>query len=201
MESREGRLIDIPYRTSPPLLFVYQQTAQLQAGAYTFPAGGKSPFTPERPIRPNSLYLFQTMDFAMDVEQNDFVAAPGSSAFRFSMYIQSDAGGPALREPVPLVKYLDKTPYILSILGSEMLGSAYPGMTTGSAAPTVNYNRLQGNVVGTLTQTAALIGKTSLTATMLFSVQEVTDDTFIAEFNARASRVRARPQRHGSNYQ
>ncbi len=195
----EGRLIDIPYRTSPPLLFVFQQTANLQAGAYDFPAGMKVPFSPERPIRANSLYLFQTMDFAMDIDQNDYLAAD-TEAFTFSMYVQSDAGGAALREPVPLVKYLDRTPYILSILGAEMMGSAYPGMTPGSAAPTINYNRLQGSILGNLVQTPALAGKTSVTATMLFSVQEITDETFISEFVKRAGRVKARANAQGNNY-
>lgn len=191
----EGRLADIPYRTSPPLLFVFQQTANLAAGVYDFPAGMKAAFSPERPIRANSLYLFKTIDFAMDIDENDYLAAD-SQAFTFSMYQQSDAGGPALREPIPLVKYLQRTPYALSILGNELLGTAYPGQTPNSPAATVQFNRLLGSVVGTLTQTPNLLGKTDVTATILFTAQEITDDNFIGDFVKRSGRpMRPRPER------
>jgi hypothetical protein len=185
----EGRLIDIPYRTSPPLLMVFQQTASLLAGGYAFPAGTKTVFSPERPIRPNSLYLFQTMDFAVDIAEGDYLAAV-TAAMNFSMYVQGDAA-PALREPVPLVKYLDKIPYALNILGTELLGDSYPGSANVAQTQGFTFNRLLGNITGTLTQTAALLGKASVTATMLFSVQEVTDRLFIQDFVQRGQRSRA----------
>jgi len=187
----EGRLIDIPYRTSPPLIMVFQQTANLIAGVYTFPAGLKSVFTPSRPINPNSLYIFQTMDFAVDVAEGDYLGAV-SAAMNFSMYVQSDAS-PALREPIPLVKYLQRIPYILNILGSELLNESYPGAVSAPQTQGFMYNRLLGNITGVVTQTAALIGKTSLTGTMVFSVQEITDHAFIKDFVARGHR---NPQAH-----
>lgn len=191
----EGRLADIPYRTSPPLLFVYTETADLAAGAYTWPLGGKAAFTPTRPINPNSLYLFQTMDFACDVAQEDFQSAV-TTPLSFSMYLQSDGGSPALREPIPLVKYFNTIPYLLNILGTELLGEAYQNSSGISPAQGYSFNRLLGDVNGVLTQTPVLIGKGSITATLVFSVQEITDKNFIADFVARseASISKANPK-------
>jgi len=194
----EGRLNDIPYRTSPPILFVYTETATLAAGAYTWPLGGKSAFTPSRPINANSLYLFQTMDFAVDVDQADYQSAV-STALSFSMYIQSDAGSPALREPIPLVKYFNVLPYILNILGTELLGEAYQNSSGVSPAQGFTFNRLMGDVNGIVTQTAALIGKASLTATIVFSVQEITDKNFIKDFVDRSEAAMLRPKSPGQN--
>jgi hypothetical protein len=181
----EGRLNDIPYRTSPPLLFVYTNTASLIAGKYTYDVGIKTAFTPSRPINPNSLYIFKTMDFAADVAVEDYLGAI-TTALNFSMYVQSDAGGPALREPIPLVKYLQTIPYVLNILGTEMLGQAYPGNAAVTPTQGFEYNRLLGAIGGVLTQTAPLLGKGTLTLTVVFSVQEITDRNFISDFVARS---------------
>ncbi len=181
----EGRLNDIPYRTSPPLLFVYTETATLAAGAYDWPVGGKAAFTPTRPINANSLYLFKTMDFACDIDQADYQSAI-STQMSFSMYLQSDAGSPALREPIPLVKYYNTIPYILNILGTELLGEAYQNSSAVSPAQGYSFNRLLGDVNGTLTQTPTLLGKASITATLVFSVQEITDKNFIKDFVDRS---------------
>lgn len=181
----EGRLGDIPYRTSPPLLFVYTESATLTAGVYNWPVGVKSVFTPSRPINANSLYLFNTMDFACDIDQADYQGAI-SSQLNFSMYLQSDGGSPALREPIPLVKYFNTLPYILNILGSELLGEAYQNSSGISPAQGFTFNRLLGDINGTLTQTPTLLGKTSITATLVFSVQEITDRNFIKDFVDRS---------------
>lgn len=188
----DGRLVDIPYRTSPPILFVYEQTANLIAGTYDFPDGSKNTFTPSRPILANSLYIFNTLDFAADIAEIDYQSAR-NAAPQFSMYVQSDAGGPALREPIPLVKYFTVMPYILNILGTEMLGQAYPG--SAAVSPTQNFfnNRLMGSIVGNLTQVPALQGKTSITLTLVFTAQEITDRNFLQDFNDR-SEVGSRPR-------
>jgi len=181
----EGRLGDIPYRTSPPLLFVYTETANLAAGAYDWPNGVKAAFTPSRPINANSLYLFNTMDFACDIDQADYQSAI-STPLNFSMYIQSDAGSPALREPIPLVKYYNTLPYVLNILGTELLGEAYQNSSGISPAQGFTFNRLMGDVSGNLLQTPTLVGKASITATIVFSVQEITDKNFINDFVSRS---------------
>lgn len=192
----EGRLNDIPYRTSPPLLFVYTESAPLLSGAYTWTAGTKFAFTPSRPINANSLYLFKTLDFACDVDQSDYQSAI-ATALSFSMYLQSDGGSPALREPIPLVKYFNTLPYILNILGSELLGEAYQNASGVSPSQNFTFNRLMGDISGSLTQTQALIGKTNIAATLVFTAQEITDRNFIKDFVDRSEAGGPRTKQSG----
>jgi hypothetical protein len=183
-----GRLIDIPYWTSPPLVFTYRETALLGAvvpGEYTFVTALKAAFTPSRPIRPNALYAFDTFDFSMDVAEIDYQGAI-SVLPEFSMFLQSDSAGPTLREPIPLAKYFQTLPYRLHILGSELLEAAYPGQNAVTPTQGYSFNRLLGSVGGTLTQTAALSGKASVTAIIVFTVQEVVDEDFVSSFKALA---------------
>ncbi len=176
----EGRLIDIPYLTSPPLLFTFRQTAAVAAGVYTYPQATTIAFTPSRPIQPNILYMFDTVTFAFDIDENDYYGAIATLP-QFSMYLQSDSSAPSLREPLQLVKYFPALPYRLAIIGSELLGAS-----SDTALQGFQNNRLLGNVTGTLNQTPALLGKLSVTATLIFSAQEVSDNYFISEFKERS---------------
>lgn len=177
----DGRLNDIPYLSSPPLLFTYSQTAAVVAGSYTF-TNAKSVFTPSRPIQPNILYMFETMDFAMDIDQGDYFGAIATLP-QFSMYLQSDASSPAFREPMQLAKYFNTLPYKLAVMGSELLGVSDQPTLQG-----FQNNRLLGGVNGVLTQTPALLGKLSITAILVFAVQEISEHRFIADFKARAQK-------------
>lgn len=180
-----GKLIDIPYWTSPPLVFTYRETAALMAGEYTFLIGTKAVFTPSRPIRANALYMFRTFDFAVDMAEIDYLGAIDTLP-QFSMFMQSDSAAPALREPIPLAKYFDLLPYPLSILGTELLEQAYPGQNAVTPTQGYSYNRLLGSVEGVLNQTPALIGKASVTATIVLTAQEIVDEHFISDFKALA---------------
>lgn len=172
----QGRLIDIPYYNSPPLLFTYRQTANVVAGSYTFPQATKVAFAPSRPIQPNVLYMFESLTFAFDVDENDYFGAIATLP-QFSMFLQSDASAPSLREPVVLSKYFMALPYRLSIIGSELLGQS-----DNTAAQGFQFNRLLGNVTGVVTQTPALLGKLALTAIVVFTVQEIGDNDYISAF-------------------
>lgn len=189
---KNGRLIDIPYHTSPPLLFTFKQTAVSGAvvvGQYNFTTVPvtKIAFTPSRPINGNVLYSFQTVTFAMDIDQSEYQDAIQVQP-EFSMYLQSDATGPALREPIVLAKYLEIVPYRLHILGSDLLNAAYPGQSGFSAAAQgYSFNRLLGTVNGILNQTPSLIGRNSITAVLIFSVQEIVDDEFIRAFKGESA--------------
>lgn len=185
-----GRLIDVPYASSPPILFTYRQTAVLSGGFYDF--GGtsgsitKNAFLPDRPIQPNVLYLFDTITFAMDVDQNDYQAAIVTLP-QFSAYVQADASGPTLREPVVLPQYLVNVPYPLSFIGTATVQQNYPG----AVAPVGNVsasttNRFLGSVTGKLTATANLEGKQSITAILTLSAVEVKDNAFIEAFRNQA---------------
>lgn len=176
----EGRLIDIPYLTSPPLLFTFRQTAAVVAGSYTFPQTTTIAFNPSRPIQPNILYMFESVTFAFDIDENDYFGAIATLP-QFSMYLQSDAAAPSLREPLQLAKYLPALPYRLAVMGSELLGAS-----DNTALQGFQSNRLLGNVTGVLAQTPALIGKMSVTALLIFSVQEISDNKFIEDFKQRA---------------
>ena len=181
----EGRLIDIPYLTSPPLLFTFRQTANLSLGAYTF-TQAKIAFTPSRPIQPNVLYMFDTLDFSMDIAPEDYFGALSTQP-QFSMYLQSDASSPSLREPIVLSKYFDRLPYKLAIMGSELLGAS-----DNPTAQGFQHNRLLGGVASVLNQTPALLGKLSVSAILVFTVQEISDNQFIREFRERAQGSRGR---------
>lgn len=176
---------NLPYWTSPPLLFTYQNTVNVQAGSFTFAGTTKAAFTPSRPLLPNALYLFHTLDFACDADQGDYQGAIATQP-QFSMYVQSQASAPALREPIVLPKFYNTIPYRLSILGDKLLTDSYPLSSASPQPQGFTYNRLLGAISGVITLTNALLGKTSLTMTLIFSVQEVVDVNFINEFKARA---------------
>lgn len=176
----EGRLIDIPYLTSPPLLFTFRQSAAVVAGSYTFPQTTTIAFNPSRPIQPNILYMFDTVTFAFDIDENDYFGAISVQP-QFSMYLQSDSNAPTLREPLQLAKYFPALPYRLAVMGSELLGAS-----DNTALQGFQSNRLLGNVTGTLLQTPALLGKVSVTAILIFTVQEISDNRYIEEFKMRA---------------
>lgn len=170
-----GRLIDIPFSKSPPVLFTYRVTAGLALGVYDF-GGVTSPvrrtlFTPSRPINSNTLYLFDSMSFAMDIDQNDYQSAILTMP-QFSVWNQADAGANALREPVSLDKYFENYRYRLTLMGGQNAGQS----------DATRFNKLFGSVTGVIQQTAALVGKASLTAIVKFTAQEVTDQQFIAAF-------------------
>lgn len=172
----QGRLIDIPYAKSLPVLFTYRVTAPLALGQYDF--GGvttpvrRTPFLPERPLLPNALYLFDSLSFSMDVDQNDYQAAIDVMP-SFAVYNQADAGAVALREAVSLDKYFENYRYRLSLLGS---------LSTQESNAGGRFNKLYGSVSGVVNQTANLVGKASLTAIIKFTAMEVADKAFIRAF-------------------
>ncbi len=186
-----GRLIDIPYGKSPPVIFSFRQTAPLALGVYDFGGVGsplvRSLFTPNRPILPNVLYIFSGLSFSMDVDQNDYQGAIASLP-AFSTFLQSDASAPAFREPILLDKYFENYSYILSLMGSSSVNR--PANTGGDT-----FNKLFGSVTGTVNQTAALVGKASLTAIVKMTAQEISDGEFISQYtkmgNAAAQAKRA----------
>lgn len=176
-----GRINDIPYNDSPPLKFTYQQAAALSLGTYTFTAGTRQAFTPDRPINPNVLYHFRSLDFMVDVDEIDFTQNVGAW-ISFSMYLQSEAGSPALREPILLPKYFQNLEHTAFILGSQMLEAAYPGGVANTTTQGFTFNRLLGNLAGTVSQSTALLGKQSLNGIVLLTVQEIVDQEFIGAF-------------------
>lgn len=173
-----------------PLLFTYRQTATVGAGAYNFSSDTTAnAFTPDRPISQNVLYIIKTMSFAMDIAEEDYWSAIdptlGGVLPEFSMYVQAEGGAPALREPLVLSRYFERLPYLLPLIGKDLLTDAYPGSSASPVAQSFNQNRLLGLVRGNLAQTASLLGKASITAIISFTVHEITDQELIAQIQGR----------------
>ncbi len=181
-----GRLIDIPYVSTVPLLFTFQQSATVNGLLqYTFPIN-KQAFQPDRPIRPNALYMFTEIEVAFNIDEFDYFGAmnvySGTTVNvpRFHLYTQSELA-PAMREPLQLQKYIRNMPYPLHILGKELQEASY-NISGTPGTQTTNTNRLLGTFEGTVSQTAALTGVANLTGIVQLSALEISDDAFIQEF-------------------
>lgn len=155
-------LNDIPYWTSRPVQFVYQSTAVLAAGQYTW-SDSPSSLLVTRPIRQNYLYIFRAITLSADISEQDFtenvVTAP-----QFMVYLQQSANAAIFREPVRMVKYFEDFPFPLA--------------WTSQTDP----DSLLASFTGQVEQGAALIGKSDITLTGIISATEVVDQNFISEF-------------------
>ena len=164
------RAEDLPYWGSPPIQYVYESTANLVAGFYTW-ADNPSALTPNRPVRPNVLYFFRTISMAADIEELDFTSAIITTP-QFNTHLLSDATAPLFREPVLMNKFFNQLPYRL--WWSSQQGSDNSDRNTG--------DRLFGTWAGVLQQTPALVGKASITLKAIITAQEVSDEYFVNQF-------------------
>lgn len=164
------RAEDLPYWGSPPIQYVYESTALLDAGFYTW-ADTPSVLTPDRPVRPNVLYFFRTISMAADIEELDFTSAivttPG-----FNTHLKSDAVAPLFRESVLMNKFFNQLPYRLWWASQQ--GSDNSDRQTG--------DQLLGSWAGSLSQIPALIGKSSITLKAIITAQEVSDEYYVNQF-------------------
>lgn len=148
----------VPLLTSPPILFQFSQTALLVAGSYEF-VGVRSPLSPTKPLRASATYWFRTITASADVSPSDYSGALSVIPV-FRLYTEQAAGGPFLNDGVQLGKYLDNLPYEY----------AYQ--------PVKEPNSFSGSIAGKLDQTATLLGKPSVTITVVFAAQEIMSDGF-----------------------
>lgn len=156
------RAEDLPYWGSPPVQYVYESTAQLVAGFYTW-ADVPSALTPNRPVRPNVLYFFRNISMAADIEELDFTGAIIATP-QFNAHLVSDATAPLFREPILMNKFFDQFDYRLWWSSQQ------------------ENDRLLGTWTGVLQQTPALIGKSSITLKTIITAQEVSDEYFVNQF-------------------
>lgn len=164
------RAEDLPYWGSPPIQYVYESTAILSAGFYTW-ADAPSALTPDRPVRPNVLYFFRNISMSADVEELDFTSAIVNTP-EFNTHLKSDAKAPLFREPVLMNKFYDQFEY-------RLWWSSQQG---GDSSTRVNADRLFGSWAGVLSQTPALVGKQSITLKAIITAQEVSDEYYINQF-------------------
>lgn len=156
------RLEDLPYISSPPVQFVYQSTAILNLGAYTW-ADDPAPLTVTRPILNNAVYFFRSVTLTADVQELDYTAnlltTPG-----FNVYRVSDASTPLFREPVLMANFFQQFEFRYCWLSKR------------------GDDSLLGTFRGTLLQGAGLVGKAAVTLKATISAQEIVDKEFLALF-------------------
>jgi len=156
------RIEDLPYWTSPPIQFVYESTAPLALGVYTW-NDLPTAFTPNRPIRPNFLYYFRNITLSADIEELDFIANIVTPPQYFT-FLDSTQQAVLFREPLVMNKFYQQFDYRLvwrTLTDPDTLRAAFTGQ---------------------LVQGAALIGKASITLKAIISAQEIVDDGYVTHF-------------------
>lgn len=156
------RLEDLPYHSSPPIQFVYESTASLSIGLYTW-ADAPSVLTPNRPVLTNAVYYFRNISLTADIADIDFTAAI-STVPEFFMFRQGDARAVMFREPLQMNKFFDQFDYRLCWLSQQ------------------EDDQLFAAFRGVLVQTANLIGKTSITLKAVITAQEIGDQNYVDLF-------------------
>lgn len=164
------RAEDLPYWGSPPIQYVYESTATLSAGFYTW-ADTPSAFSPDRPVRPNVLYFFRNISMSADIEELDFTSAIVTTP-SFNAHLQSDAKAPLFRESVLMNKFYNQFDY-------RLWWSSQQG---GDNSTRQSGDSLFGTWAGVLAQIPALVGKESITLKATITAQEVSDEYFVNQF-------------------
>ncbi len=157
-KSRVPRIEDLPYFTSPPVMFTYQKAASLVGGAYAW-ADRPSVLTPDRPILDNAVYYFRSVTMVADISELDFEASINVTP-QFRTFLASDANTILFREPILMTRYFQNFDYRLVWTASR------------------GDNQLRAGFTGTLLQTAGLLGKTSITLKAVISAQEIVDEEY-----------------------
>jgi len=156
---------DLPYWTSPPVQFVYESEAVLNAGLYQW-SDTPSVLSPNRPIQDNALYYFRSATLTADIAERDYEANILTSP-EFYTFLQSDARAVLFREPLIMNKYYQQFDYRLTWISRQ------------------SNNQLFAAFNGTLVQGPALVGVNSITLKAVISAQEIVDDNYIKLFQAK----------------
>lgn len=152
----------MPYGRSPITFFVGQVEAPLTLGSYVF-NGALTNFLTQTPLVPQSLYWFLDWNFSVDVAEADYTAAIVRTPL-VSVYERARPKQPVFRQPFPVpIYYANK--WILQ--GFRNL---------------ISPNELLFSIEGLVGQTPALLGKTSIRATVQFTAYEITDQALITRF-------------------
>lgn len=163
------RIEDLPYATSPPVQFVYQSTATLNLGSYTW-ADTPSAFTPNRPVRDNTLYFFRHLTFAADISELDFTANI-VTAPAFQTYLKSQANVMLFREPVNMVSFLKNWDFRFFLESQQE-----------ASDNSLTQDQILGTFRGSLLQGPGLVGKATITLSAIISAQEITQREYVTLF-------------------
>ena len=163
-----GRIEDMPYYSSPAIQFVYESTASLSLGSYTWDDGPSS-LTPDRPIAENVIYYIRGITLSADIDELDYSASITTTP-QFYTYKDSDSRTVLFREPIIMAKYFDQFPYRFIWQAGKVDDQLFAGFT------------------GVLVQVPSLIGKATITLKAIISAQEIIDDDFINLLKAKFAR-------------
>lgn len=161
------RLEDLPYSSSPPIQFVYRQTAALLAGQYRFRVTTPQPLAVLRPLIANSVYYFRSVTITADIDEGDYLSSILTIP-TFQMHPLSTGKQILFREPLVIAKYFQNFDYRLAWQTQR------------------EDDQLFCTISGLLDQTAGLIGKASITLSVVLSAQEIVDDSFIDRFTQKS---------------
>jgi len=163
------RLEDLPYLSSPPIQFVYESTATLALGVYTW-NDVASNLTPNRRILANTLYLFRNITLTADISAMDYSMATVTTP-AFYMFRQGDAKTVMFREPLLMPAFMSQFDYRLTWISQQDNDQLYAAFRGG------------------LVQTANLVGKNSITLQAVVSAQEISDKNFVEAFRRNYPRI------------
>lgn len=173
-----ARIEDLPYDTSPPIQFTYEQTASLNMGNFTFDSTTGS-LTPSRRLIANALYYFRTITLAADINELDFetntVVTPNFQMFlEGDSSVQGGSGLPLFREAIQMVKFYDFLDYRMTW------------------SPRKRNDQLYATFTGQIVQGPQLLGKSSVTLKAIIMAQEIVDENFIYAFRKKYPDIRGR---------
>jgi len=160
-----GRAEDLPYGSSPPVQFVYESTATLALGAYTW-ADAPSVLTPQRPILDNALYFFRSISLSADVTDFDFTTNITTRP-QFFMFLEGDSRATLFREPIEMNMFYQNFTY-------RFFWTSHQGQN----------DILFAAFRGVLIQGPGLVGKSTITLKSVISAQEIIDEQYISLFKA-----------------
>lgn len=194
----------IPYLKTEPLHAVFRSKArvgQIAAGFYDFAlllnAGQPTPngtnrANPRVDLDPANLYILDYFTFSADIAEEDYTAAiiddsapAGTDAGlpRFHLYVDSEVGGPILKQPLPLPQFYKEATYPkwreYSKEASDDIDAT--SIVLSGIKPT---NQFRGAFEARLEQIGALIGKQIITLTLTLGMLEVRDENFIRDYKA-----------------
>lgn len=152
----------LPWHTSKPIFAVGQEIAPLVGGKYVF-SNQLLEFSPPEIFTENALYIISQISFNCDVSVLDYQAAIVKNP-TLMLHQSADGNTPLLRKQLVLPTYLEQ---------QEFVHPFYPRHSP---------NHLNFSLRGEIAQTAALVGKTALKASIMVTYYEVVDDKFIQEF-------------------
>ena len=153
----------LPWHNTKPLFCTGEYEVPLVGGVYTWDVNNLQSFSPIESLTSNALYIISQVSFSLDVSILDYQAA--TLQIPSVQFHQSAEGyAPLLRQRISAPSFLDQQEFIHPFLSKH------------------SPNELKFSISGVLEQTPALIGKTTLTAAIMMTMYEITDDLYIKEF-------------------